>query len=106
MSVVYHYLSPQSKGLFRGAIAQSGSAISAFNKADKNTLILAISHIKGNFCMCDGTRPKGSVAETGHGRAVPLHVCSKCAFLLGPGRELVEFHAAPNLVGRSGQIFH
>ncbi len=36
MSVLYQYLSPKSKGLFHGAIAQSGVATSSFLQLDKN----------------------------------------------------------------------
>jgi len=43
MSVMYHYLSPQSKGLFQGAIAQSAPATSCFLKVDKNPIYYARS---------------------------------------------------------------
>ena len=49
MSVMYHYLSPQSKGLFKSAIAQSGSATSSFLKVDKNPVYYARSVFCYNF---------------------------------------------------------
>jgi hypothetical protein len=41
MSVLYHVLSPQSRGLFHGAIAQSGVATSSLLKLDKNPIYYA-----------------------------------------------------------------
>ena len=41
MSVIFQYLSPQSQGLFQGAIAQSGVATSTFLKVDKNPIYYA-----------------------------------------------------------------
>ena len=41
MSVFYHYLSPQSKGLFHGAIAQSGTATSTYLAVNKNPIYYA-----------------------------------------------------------------
>ncbi len=43
MSVMLHYLSPQSSGLFHAAIAQSGVATSSLLKLDKNPIYYARS---------------------------------------------------------------
>jgi carboxylesterase type B len=52
MSVMFHYLSPQSKGLFQAAIAQSGVASSVFLKVDKNPIYYARYNLTGFSPSC------------------------------------------------------
>jgi carboxylesterase type B len=49
MSVMFHYLSPRSRGLFHAAIAQSGVASSIFLKLDKNPIYYARFNLSGFF---------------------------------------------------------